>query len=163
MAKRKPKTTTEFFECECTTWEELNALVADLPDAAWVQPGAAGDWSPKDVWAHLAAWMKETRRVMPLLLRGERVSARIQEFNRAQHERDCNLPLGTVRRRVERERQSLLTFLKKMSEEELLRDRRIYTWASYATYNHYAEHVEGLKRFCRLHLPFIHRRILFRQ
>lgn len=125
----------------------MNALATDLPDAAWTQPGAAGEWSLKDVWAHLAAWMKETRRVMPMLLRGEKVAAHIEEFNRAQHARDRNLPLATARRRAERERKQLLKFLGMLPEEDLLGKGRVYIWASYATY--YAEHIRALVRFRR--------------
>jgi uncharacterized damage-inducible protein DinB len=150
MARRKPKTKAEFFERELKAWEELNALVTDLPDTAWTQPGAAGDWSLKDVWVHIAAWMKETRRVVPMLIRAEGVpSVDIQYFNREHYERDRNLLLDAARRRVERERKRLLAYLKMMPEESLLHNRRIYTWAAYATYKHYAQHVPDIVRFHR--------------
>ena len=146
MARRRPKTKAEFFERELAAWEELHALVVDLPDEAWTQPAAAGHWSLKDVWAHLADWMKETRRVMPALVSGEKVSANIQSFNREHYERNRRLPLDAARRRVQRERKQLMSLLKTMPEEHLIGNPRIYTWASYATYNHYAEHIPDILR-----------------
>ena len=149
MAQRKPKTKQEFIERESLAWLDLNELVTDLPDECWTQPGAAGDWSLKDVWAHIADWMKETRRVMPILIRGEPVSAHIQTFNAEHDARNRNLSLDAARKRVERERKQLLKLFRSMSEEDLLGNRRCYTWASYATYNHYAEHIPGLTCFRR--------------
>lgn len=150
MARRKPKTKQEFIERESLAWLDLTLPVVELPGRVWTLPGAAGDWSLKDVWAHIADWMKETRRVMPLLLAGEKVLANIQAFNREHYEQNRKLPLNAVRRRVERERKQLLSLIKKMPEEQLLSNRRVYLWASYATYNHYAQHIPSLVRFSRL-------------
>ena len=157
MALPKPKTKAKFFELEGKRWEKLDALAADLPEAAWTQPGAAGEWSLKDVWAHLAAWMKETRRVLPMLLRGESVTAHIQEFNREHAARDCSLSFDAALRRVERERKQLLKALASIPEDDLLGNRRLYSWASYSTYNHYAEHIPSITRFRRATLRRVQR------
>ena len=87
---------------------------------------------------------------MPSLVSGERVSVSIQSFNQEHYERNRDLPLDKAQRRAERERQRLLTLLKTMPEEGLLGNRRVYNWASYATYNHYAQHVPDIVRFRRL-------------
>jgi hypothetical protein len=36
----------------------LDALLAPLTPAQWVMPGVVGDWSIKDVLAHLVAWQQ---------------------------------------------------------------------------------------------------------
>jgi hypothetical protein len=152
MARREPKSKQEFIERESLAWLDLTLPTVDLPDAVWTLPGAAGDWSLKDVWAHIADWMKETRRVMPMLLAGEKVPANIQAFNREHYERNRKLTLDKARQRLERERKRFLSLVKAMPEEQLLGNRRVYIWASYSTYNHYAEHVPSIVHFRRLFL-----------
>ncbi|MBI5652195.1 MAG: ClbS/DfsB family four-helix bundle protein [Chloroflexi bacterium] len=150
MALRKPKTKEEFFKRERETWDELDALIADLPDAAWLRPGAAGEWSLKDVWAHIAAWMKKTRGIMPRLLNGDQVPANIQSFNEEQYLKNRKTSLDVVRRRIERERNQILSMIEKIPKEQLLKSSRVYSWASFSTFNHYHEHIPALKKFRRV-------------
>ena len=149
VAKRKPKTKQEFIELESLTWLDLILPVTSLPDKYWTLPGAAGDWSLKDVWAHISDWMKETRRVLPMLLRDEKFPVSIQRFNREHYEKNRKLTLDAARRRLELERKRFLAMVRKMPEEQLLGNRRIYEWLSYSTYNHYAEHIPAVTRFAR--------------
>ncbi len=149
MSLRNPKTTQDFIERESLTWLDLTLPTISLPDEFWTMPGASGDWSLKDVWAHIADWMKETRRVMPMVLAGKKVSARIQAFNQEHYEKNRNLKLDVVRRRLERERKLIMTLIKRMPEEQLFGNRRVYTWTSYSTFNHYAEHIPNVVRFAR--------------
>lgn len=149
MALKKPKTKDEFFERELEAWDELNALAAGLPRSALTQPGAAGDWSVKDVWAHLAGWMKKGRSIMPMLLAGEKIPANIQSFNEEQYTKNRKLTLADARQRLERERKQILILLKKIPEEQLLTDDHVYAWASFTTYNHYDEHFPALTKFRR--------------
>ena len=149
MALKKPKTTQEFIERESLAWLDLTLPTTNLPDKCWMMPGASGDWSLKDVWAHIADWMKETRRVMPMLIVGEQVAARIQTFNQEHYEKNRKLKLDVVRRRLERERKLMLALINRLPEEKLFGNRRVYTWASYATFNHYAEHIPNVVRFAR--------------
>jgi hypothetical protein len=149
MALRKPKTKQEFIELESLTWLDLILPVTSLPDKYWTVPGAAGDWSLKDVWAHIADWMKETRRVLPMLLRDEKVPANIQRFNAEHYAKNRTLTLDTARRRLEVERKRFLAVVRRMPEEQLLGKQRVYAWVSYSTFNHYAEHLPGVTRFAR--------------
>gem|GEM_PF-2622849 len=149
MALRKPKTKQEFIERESLAWLDLTLPTVELPDSVWTLPGAAGDWSLKDVWAHIADWMKETRRVMPRLIAGAQVPANIQVFNRAHYERNRKLTLEQARQRLERERKRVRAMIAKLDEADLLKNRRVYSWASFATFNHYAEHIPDVTRFAR--------------
>ncbi len=151
MAKPKPKTKAAFLKLERKTWDELVALTRDLPASAWKLPGAAGEWSLKDVWAHLGDWMKETRRVMPMLLRGDKFCFSITEFNRAHYARNRKLTVGEAKRRAEAERKRILALVQTLDEKQLLGNPRAYAWASFSTFNHYAEHIPALKKFRRAH------------
>jgi hypothetical protein len=150
MALQKPKTKQEFIELESLTWLDLILPVTSLPDQYWTVPGAAGDWSLKDVWAHIADWMKETRRVLPMLLRDEKIPANIQRFNAEHYAKNRALTLDAARHRLEVERKRFLALVRRMPEEQLLDKRKIYAWVSYSTFNHYAEHIPSVTRFARL-------------
>lgn len=149
MSLRNPKTTQEFIFRESLAWLDLTLPVTSLPDEFWIVPGASGDWSLKDVWAHIADWMKETRRVMPLLIAGEKVSAKIQLFNKEHYAKNRKVKLEVARRRLERERGLIMALIKRIPEEKLFGNRRVYAWASYATFNHYGEHIPNAVRFAR--------------
>ena len=150
MALPKPKTKADFFALERAIWEKLNAQTKGLPRAAWTESNAAGAWSLKDVYAHLADWMIETRRRVPKILRDEKLPRlSIPEFNRACHTRNQRLTTTQARQRLTRARQALLRFIKTLSEDDLLRNTRVYTWAAWSTFNHYAEHIPNLARFRR--------------
>lgn len=149
MAWKKPKSKQEFIERESLAWLDLTLPVIDLPEKMWTQPGAAGDWSLKDVWAHLAAWMNKTRQVMPMLIAGEKIPANIQAFNDAQYEKNRNVALNIARARLKWERKRVLAMIAKLDEDTLLKNSRVYSWASFSTFNHYAEHIPGVMRFAR--------------
>lgn len=148
MALRKPETKAEFFKLEDKTWRELNAQMKGLSREAWLEHGAAGAWTAKDVWAHIADWMTETRRRLPMMLRnGKLEPISIAKFNQAHYKRNRKIPLAVARKRVERERKKLLALLKTLASENLLDNKRIYSWASYSTFNHYNEHIPPLGKF----------------
>ena len=150
MALPKPKTKAGFFALERKTWNKLNAQTKRLPRTAWTESGAAGEWSLKDVYAHLADWMIETRRRVPEMLSQEKLRpVNIPEFNRAHYTRNRKLSLAQARKRLEHEHKIMLAFLKILPDDALLRNKRVYSWASFSTYNHYAEHIPDLARFRR--------------
>ena len=149
MSLRKPKTTQEFIFRESLAWLDLTLPVTSLTYKFWTIPGASGDWSLKDVWAHIADWMRETRRVMPLLIPGEKISVKIQHFNKEHYTKNRKLKLDAARRRFEQERRLIMALIKRMPEEDLFDNRRVYVWTSYATYNHYAQHIPNVVRFAR--------------
>lgn len=52
-----------------TERERLNAVLAQVPAERMTEPGVAGDWSIKDILAHLAVW---SSRAVTLLFQVER-------------------------------------------------------------------------------------------
>jgi len=150
MLKRKPKTKAAFFKLEEQVWDEINALVADLPDETWLKSGAVGVWCIRDVWVHLAGWMKFTPRVIPKFLANKKIQVDIQERNTKEVARAQKLSPAAARRRIENTRKNFLAYLKTVRQDDLLGNRRVYNWASFTTYNHYVEHIPELKHFRRL-------------
>ena len=92
--------------------------------------------------------MIETRRRIPKMLREQtlpRIS--IPEFNRARHARNQKLTTAQARRRLTCERRLILKFLKTLSEDDLLQNKRVFIWAIWATYNHYDNHIPNIALF----------------
>ena len=54
----KPRTKEELIEDIHKEWEALEKFLATLSPEQMTQPGAIGNWSPKDVLAHLAEWQQ---------------------------------------------------------------------------------------------------------
>lgn len=38
------------------SWDALQGTIAAIPEERWLEPGATGDWSVKDVITHIAYW-----------------------------------------------------------------------------------------------------------
>jgi len=51
-------------------WQALKQSYADLPDAQLLVPGVTGDWSVKDIIAHVTWWEEEALTHLPLVLAG---------------------------------------------------------------------------------------------
>jgi hypothetical protein len=102
------------------------------------------------VYAHLADWMIETRDRIPKILCEEKLPhLSITKLNHTHHQQNQTLTTAQARQRATRERKALLRLLQTLSEEELLRHKDVYTWAGWATFNHYANHIPNIARFRR--------------
>src|SRR5260370_20474087 len=53
-------------------WAALKESYAGLSEARLTEPGVPGDWSVKDVLAHVTTWEAEALRHLPLILAGGR-------------------------------------------------------------------------------------------
>jgi hypothetical protein len=147
-----PTTMAGFGETEAAAWRMLSATWRGLLDSALVQPGACGDeWSVKDVWNHLAAWMDATRAALPALLAGQPLPKgeyHIAAFNARHHAAARDRPVVASRRRLNRARRTLLAFVATLPEAAVLDVKaRPGRWIKFATYGHYAEHLDALRAF----------------
>lgn len=134
---------------------EWDSLVARLDDARLVQPGAVGEWSVKDLIAHLAwteretAGLLESRAVvgsdwwyLPL----DERNARIYAANR-------DRPLDEVRREARQVFERLVALIEGLSQEELDDSTRLgwppewIPWQVLArnTFMHYRAHLPELR------------------
>jgi hypothetical protein len=67
----KPTTKSELLIEIQKEWDALEQFLATLPPEQMTQPGAIGNWSPKDVLAHLAEWQQMCLDWYNTGLRGE--------------------------------------------------------------------------------------------
>ncbi|HEX8231125.1 MAG TPA: DinB family protein [Chloroflexia bacterium] len=82
--------------------ERLINSYAGLTDEEMLEPGVAGDWSIRDILAHVAAWDRAQTEAYRMMLRGERPALldldeeANEAFNHEHHERLKDLDLQEV-------------------------------------------------------------------
>ena len=118
-----------------TTWA---ALAAAVGDDGWDQPGPAGDWSFKDVAAHLNSWRELTvsrleaaagdkpapRPPWPVGM-GEETPAGVEEINGWFHERDHDRSTAGILAETRDQFERIRAAVEAIPEEEL---EKVYPW-----------------------------------
>lgn len=98
--------------------ERLITSFEGLSDEQMAQPGACGDWSVRDVLAHLAAWDRSTTDAFRMMLKGERPRLldleddEIQAFNAEHHAQSLNASLEDVRTELDNSREDMVGLLR---------------------------------------------------
>lgn len=147
---------------------EWDRLLADTPRDWMTQPDVVGDWSVKDIVAHVAFWERVSAGRVGSLVSGhppsdadlygaditdEIKALDIDPFNRWQYERDRDRPLDEVLMDEQQSFRRLYTYLRAAREDDLLTAGR-FDWASESapwrnvegnTYDHWAEHSASIR------------------
>lgn len=117
------------------------------------EPGVTGDWSVKDILAHVTTWEEEALKYLPLILQGgrpPRYSVKyggIDAFNAQMTERKRGLPLSEVLRQLEETHQRLIDYVKSAPEEEFTRETRFRHRLRLDTYSHYPLHTRMIREW----------------
>lgn len=59
-------------------WTAFNESYAGFSDARRTEPGIVGDWSVKDILAHVSTWEEEALKYLPLIIAGRRPPRYVQ-------------------------------------------------------------------------------------
>ena len=106
-------------------WGAFEESYAGLSDAQLMKPGVTGDWSVRDILAHVTTWEEEALTHLPLILEGgtpERYSVRyggIDAFNARMTEQKADLSLAAVRRQLDETHRRLVDFVRRTPEDQL--------------------------------------------
>lgn len=151
-----------------TEYDRWNRLLTDMSEELIVQPGAVGEWSVKDVIAHIAAWERRSAVQLMADLHGETPTGVAvygrecdlatvdkmseDEFNNWMAEDSRDKSLEEVLAASQRAHQLLVAAVEAMSEEDLSDPQRQFKgfewkherpmWQAIAavSYEHSAEH-----------------------
>jgi selenocysteine lyase/cysteine desulfurase len=128
-----------------SAWQRLEQSYAGLSDARLTEPGVAGDWSVKDILAHVTTWEEESLKYLPLIVEGGRPPkyARyggIDAFNAMMTDQKRGLSLSDVRQQMHEIHARLIDYLQGVPEEQLIRETRFRRRLRLDTYRHYLEH-----------------------
>ncbi len=134
-------------------WAAFTASYAGLPDAQLVEPGVAGDWSVKDILAHVTTWEEEALKHLPLIIAGGRppryVTAYggIDAFNARMTARKRGLSLADVRWQLEDTHRRLIAFIENAPASQLTRETRARRRLRLDTYSHYPIHTRMIQEW----------------
>jgi len=136
-------------------WGAFKASYAGLSDAHLMKPGVTGDWSVRDILAHVTTWEEEALTHLPLILEGgtpPRYSVRyggIDAFNARMTEQKAGLSLAAVRRQMDETHRRLLDFVRRTPEDQLSRESRFRRRLRLDAYGHYPQHAEAIRQWRR--------------
>ena len=136
-------------------WGAFKASYAGLSDAQLMKPGVTGDWSVRDILAHVTTWEEEALTHLPLILEGgtpPRYSVKyggIDAFNARMTEQKARLSLSAVRRQLDGTHRRLIDFIQRAPEDQLSRETRFRRRLRLDTYSHYPQHAEAIRQWRR--------------
>ena len=133
------------------TWTGLKESYAGLLDAQMTEPGVTGDWSVKDLLAHVTTWEEEALRNLPPIIEGGKeplYSAQyggIDAFNAQMTERKQDLSVPEVLRQLDATHNRIVEYVQSVSEDQFARETRFRRRLRLDTYSHYPIHARAIR------------------
>ena len=133
-----------------TAWLAFQASYAGLATSRLTEPGVAGDWSVKDIIAHVTWWENEALRHLPLVIAGGRpprysvAYGGIDAFNAMMAERKRDMSLSDVLTEQDATHRRLLDFIRTVPEDQFTRETRVRRRLRLDTYSHYPIHTKAI-------------------
>jgi hypothetical protein len=133
-------------------WEAFKESYTGLPNARLTEPGVTGDWSVKDILAHVTTWEAEALKHLPVIIAGGRppryaTLGGINAFNADMTEQKRGLSLADVLKELDDTHRRLVDFIRRMPEAQFMRETRARKRIRLDTYSHYPEHAEAIQRW----------------
>lgn len=134
-------------------WGAFQDSYAGLSAAELMEPGVTGDWSVRDILAHVTTWEEEALTYLPLILAGgtppryRATYGGIDAFNALMTERKKSLPLADVLRQLDETHRRVLDLIQRTPEEQFVRETRCRRRLRLDTYHHYPQHAEAIRRW----------------
>jgi len=136
-------------------WTAFQVSYAGVSDAELMEPGVTGDWSVRDILAHVTTWENEALTHVPLILEGgtpPRYSVTyggIDAFNARMTRENADLSLAAVRRQMDETHGRLLDLVRQLPDEQIRRETRARRRLRLDTYGHYPLHAEAIRQWRR--------------
>jgi uncharacterized protein (TIGR03083 family) len=133
-----------------TAWAAFKESYDGVPDAQLMEPGAIGDWSVKDILAHVTIWEEEALTHLPLIVAGGRppryvTYGGIDAFNARMIAQTRSLSLSEVRRRLDETHRRLIAFIQSAPAGQFARETRARRRLRLDTYGHYPLHAAAIR------------------
>lgn len=134
-------------------WHELDESWIGLSEAAMDQPGVVGEWSVRDVLAHVSWWEDEALEHLPTILAGGRPPrysttwGGIDALNVAMIVRWRPLTLAELQERRRQTHERLIAFLETVPEEQFATETRFRRRLRLDTWGHYPLHAQAIREW----------------
>lgn len=112
----------------------------------------AGEWSVRDILAHVATWEEEALKYLPLIIEGGRPPryasyGGLDTFNAQMTEAKRDLALADVLQHFAETHRQLLAYLQTVSEEHFMTETRFRHRLRFDTYRHYPLHARMIREW----------------
>ncbi len=134
-------------------WATFKGSYAGLTDEQLVGPGVTGDWSVKDILAHVSWWEEEALKHLPTILQGGRpprysvLYGGIDAFNAEMTRQRRGLALSEVLRQLDETHRRLVEYVSCAPEEQFTSDTRFRRRLRLDTYGHYPIHARAIREW----------------
>jgi hypothetical protein len=132
-------------------WASFTESYAGLSAEQMVEPGVTGDWSVKDILAHVSWWEEEALKYLPLILQGKRpprysvLYGGIDAFNAQMTELKRDIYLVEVQRQLEGTHARLTDYVRSAPEEQFVTETPFRRRLRLDTYSHYPIHTAAIR------------------
>jgi hypothetical protein len=134
-----------------SAWASLLDSYAGLSPDELMEPGVTGDWSVRDIIAHVTWWEEEALAHLPLVLTGGRpprysvTYGGIDAFNAQMTERTRRLSLSDVLERRDEVHRRLVALVQRAPEDQLTGESRFRRRLRLDTHGHYPKHERAIR------------------
>ncbi|HEY4388867.1 MAG TPA: DinB family protein [Ktedonobacteraceae bacterium] len=133
-------------------WTAIKKSYAGLSDSQMMEPGVMGNWSVKDILAHVTTWEEEALKYLPLIITGGRPprysqSGGIDAFNAQMTEQKRGLALSDVLRQLDDTHRRLIDYIQSVPEEHFTQETRFRHRLRLDTYSHYPKHARAIQEW----------------
>jgi hypothetical protein len=132
-------------------WKDFNDSWSGLNSTQMLTAGVVGDWSVKDLIAHVSWWEEETLEHLPEVVMGIRpqrysvLYGGLDAFNALMTEKWRPLSLSEVQQKAEVTHAKLLLYLETVPEDFFLSKTRFYQRLRWDTFGHYPLHARAIR------------------
>jgi hypothetical protein len=132
-------------------WVALEKSYAGLSESELTTPGVTGNWSVRDIIAHVTWWEEEALKHLPHILDGgrpQRYSVKyggIDAFNALMTEEKRGLSLAEVLEQRDETHQRLIDYIQSAPEDQFTRETRFRRRLRLDTYSHYPKHAKAIR------------------
>ena len=132
-------------------WRDFEGSYAGLSDAGLRIPGVTGQWSVRDLIAHVTWWEEEALAHLPVVQEGRRPTrysvkyGGIDAFNALMTEQRRHRSLDEVLRQHDEVHERLVEYVRAAPEELYARETRFRRRLKLDTYGHYPIHARAIR------------------
>ncbi|HLV24943.1 MAG TPA: DinB family protein [Gemmatimonadales bacterium] len=132
-------------------WSDFENSWAGLTPEQLLVPGVTGNWSVRDIIAHVTVWEEEALKSLPIVMQGgrpPRYSVKyggIDAFNALMTEQRKHLSLREVLRLHNEVHERLMRYVQQAPEELYLRETRFRRRLRLDTWSHYPIHAAAIR------------------
>jgi hypothetical protein len=129
-----------------TLWQEFQATIASMSEKEMASPGRVGEWSAKDLLAHLGRWNDAAVTIIDDRLAGRPLGETYDDYeawNARWAEEDRALTLQEARTRCESAHRRLRGLIAELAADRW--DKVVRSWVRGSGVEHLEEHLADLR------------------